>query len=145
MARPIKKSIDYFSFDADFFDDNKIKYLKSKYGANGIFLYIYLLTLIYRESGYYIIIDEDSSLLIAEFTRISVETLHEMINYMISKKLFKEFVLSSKERVLTSERIQKNYMAAVKSRGKKLKVKVSEYIWLLPAEATEEYIQIVKN
>lgn len=145
MARPIKRSIDYFSFDSDFFDDSKIKYLKSKYGAEGIFLYIYLLTQIYRECGYYIVIDEDRKLLISEFTHLSIEDVQDMIDYMILKNLFKEFEITSSAKILTSERVQKNYMAAVKSRGRQIKVKVNEYIWLIPQEGTADYIQIVKN
>ena len=43
MARPIKKGLEYFPFDVGFFSDKKVKILKSRYGADGIVIYQYLL------------------------------------------------------------------------------------------------------
>ena len=53
MARPKRDGLLYFSLDTDFFyADRRIRALKSRFGSDGIVLYIYLLTEIYRE-GYY--------------------------------------------------------------------------------------------
>lgn len=44
MARPMKNGLTYFPFDVDFFTDKKIKRLRAKYGADGIAVYMYLLS-----------------------------------------------------------------------------------------------------
>ena len=58
MARHKKRGIEYFSLDCNFFSNRKIKILKSRYGADGITIFIYLLCEIYK-NGYYIIVDDD--------------------------------------------------------------------------------------
>ena len=58
MARPIKKGLSYFPFDVDIFKEVKIRILMANYGANGVLLYIYLLTAVYN-NGYYIKCNED--------------------------------------------------------------------------------------
>lgn len=142
MARPIKKGIDYFSFDTDFFEDPKIKRLKHMHGSLGIILYINILTRLYRECGYYIIIEEDILIDIAEYFKTSVEDIEMIIDYAVSIGLFKETELLNKVTVLTSERIQRSYQASVKVRGKKNKIKVVRSIWMLSESETEEYIEI---
>ena len=145
MARPIKRSIDYFSFDTVFFEDEKIKLLKARHGADGVLLYIYLITYCYREKGYYCIVDEDSMLLISDAIKIEPGNVGLMIEFMIDKNLFNVLRITESKMILTSERIQKNYMAAVKSRGKKVRVKVDGYIWRLSAEQTEEYMEVIRR
>ena len=142
MARPIKKGINYFSFDTDFFEDPKIKKLKHKYNSFGITLYINLLTRIYRECGYYIILEEDILIDIAEYLKTDIENIQGAIRYMTDIKLFNEKVITKNILVLTSERIQRTYQASVKSRGKKNPVKVNKMIWLLDEKQTEDYIHI---
>ena len=65
MARPRKRGLDYFPFDVTFFSDKKIRILKSRFGADGIEIYIYLLCEIYKE-GYFIHLDNDYEYIIAE-------------------------------------------------------------------------------
>ena len=36
LARPRKDGLDYFPLDVDLFEDDKIKILKARYGADGI-------------------------------------------------------------------------------------------------------------
>lgn len=142
MARPIKKSIDFFSFDTDFFEDDKIKKLRIRYRANGLIIYLHLICHTYKENGYFLFIDEDIILELADLFNISIEEIKEIINYCESISLFKKIELLKNNYVLTSERIQKNYMLAVKTRAKKIPVVVDPRAWILSREETEDYIVI---
>lgn len=55
MARPKLKGLLYFPLDIDFFEDNSIRIVRARYKSDGVIIYLYLLTQIYRE-GYYITI-----------------------------------------------------------------------------------------
>ncbi|MBR4892603.1 MAG: DUF4373 domain-containing protein [Clostridia bacterium] len=143
MARPIKKGIDYFSFDVDFFEDTRIKKLRSKYKTLGIVTYIFLLTKIYKEQGYYIFIDDDQIFDIADSIREDAEVIKEIIDYMATLNLLIKKEISKSIYCLTSERIQKTYQASVKARGKKSPVKINGKIWILLKEDTEDYIEII--
>ncbi len=48
MARPFKEGLDYFPLDVDFLDDKKVKLIKAEFGAKGILVLIYLLTLVIK-------------------------------------------------------------------------------------------------
>ncbi|MBQ3349153.1 MAG: DUF4373 domain-containing protein [Thermoguttaceae bacterium] len=52
MARPTKQGLDYFSFDVDFFDDEKIVAISDEYGCKGEVIIIRLLCAIYRNGAY---------------------------------------------------------------------------------------------
>ena len=44
LARPRKDGLDYFPLDADFFEDEKIKILKARYGADGTYsIYLFIM------------------------------------------------------------------------------------------------------
>ena len=58
MARPKLKGLLYFPLDIDFFEDNSIRIVRARYKSDGVIIYLYLLTQIYRE-GYYITTDDD--------------------------------------------------------------------------------------
>lgn len=143
MARPIKKGIDYFSFDVDFFEDTRIKKLRSRYKTLGLITYIFVLTKIYKEHGYYILIDEEQVFDISDSLREEFNAVKEIIDYIISIKLLLKKEISQNIYFLTSERVQKTYQASVRLRGKKSPIKVKEQIWILPEEETEDYISII--
>ena len=142
MARPFKKSLDYFSFDTDFFDSLKIKKLRNKFNSRGIIIYLYLVSYCYKENGYYLIIDEDLEINICDYFRISPDEFKEIFNFILDIGLFEKLDITKNFIVITSERIQKNFQAGVKSRAKKNPVKVNKYIWLVAEDETEEYINI---
>lgn len=58
MARPIKKSLDYFPKDVNFYDDDKIIDLLEEYGPLGLTIYDVVITLVYK-NGYYLEIPVD--------------------------------------------------------------------------------------
>ena len=143
MARPIKKGIDYFSFDTDFFtNDRKIKKLRLKYNSLGIIVYIYLITQAYKEYGYYLIYDEDIHTDIIDLLGCQEKELTDIINYLIDIKLLTSLEIARDIKILTSERIQRTYQASVKVRGHKTKVIVNKEIWLLSEEETPDYMKI---
>ena len=142
MARPIRRGIDYFSFDTDFFEDNKIKKLRIRYGGIGITIFIYILTQVYREKGYFKICDEDFILELADFFKLEYDKIKEIIDYMGNINLLKFTELTKSEFCITSERIQRNYQESVKTRAKKNKIRVTGLIWLLSPEETQDYITV---
>ena len=111
MARQTKRGLDYFSHDVTMFNDPKIKIIKAKHGLIGYAIYIRLLELIYDEHGYYINIDEDFNILFVDDNNIDLNVYINVLNDCIERGLFCSKIYK-KYNVLTSERIQKNYMDA---------------------------------
>lgn len=137
MARPQKKGFDYFSFDVDFFDDKDIKILKSRYGVDGIIVYIYLLCFIYRKNGYYAVFHEDDQDIMAGDLNMSTEKIGQILNFLLGRSLFNDTLFQS-DKVLTSARIQRQYQEVVKKRKKT--VEVIGKFWVLKKEETESFI-----
>ena len=140
MARPIKKGLDYFPFDVGFFSDKKIKILKSRYGADGIVIYQYLLCEIYKENGYYLIVDDDLEYIISDDLNMEINKVKQVLNFLLERSLFENTLFQS-DKVLTSTGIQKRYQEAVKSKAKKKAIIIEKY-WLLNEEETAAYIKV---
>ena len=141
MARPIKKGLDYFPFDVDFFSDRKIKRLRAKFGTDGLAVYIYLLCEIYR-SGYYININDDLILDISDEVNISDNLTRHIIDFLLSRSLFND-TLAKSDKVLTAESVQRRYQEARK--GSKREVEVEAGYWLLKADETYSFIKVRIN
>lgn len=111
-----KSGLDYFSFDIDFFNDEKIEFISAKFGIKGEIIIIKLLCKIYR-NGYYLKWGEDECLLFSR--KIGEGITVELINEVI-KELFKRDFLNQdmfeKYQILTSRGIQKRYLEATKRR-----------------------------
>lgn len=109
MGAPLKVGISYFPMDTDFFSDPKIKLLISKYKADGIAAYLYVIVTAYDEHGYYLPYDEDNMLLLSGTTGIEYGKVNEIIEFMCGKKLF-----NAKQKevngILTNVRMQKVYI-----------------------------------
>lgn len=125
MARQPKRGLDYFSHDTDLFNDPKIKVIKAKHGLIGYAVYLRLLELIYNEHGYYIPIDDDFNILFVDDNNISIDAYMNVLNDCINRDLFNK-KLYDKYCILTSARIQKNYLAATERRSSV--DMISEYI-----------------
>lgn len=139
MARQKKQGIDYFSFDCDFFSDRKIKILKSRYGADGITIYIYLLCEIYR-NGYYIIVDDDFYYIVSDDLNMNCDKVKQVLTFLLERSMFDKQLFQS-DAVLTSTGIQKRFQLAVKARAKKNPIKVDRF-WLLEKDETEPFIKV---
>jgi len=116
MARPNKIGLDYFSFDADFFNDPKIKLLMAKY-KRGVEVYLKILTWGYKEHGYFLPADEDTLLILSGELNITEELITEIIEFMTIKNLFSD-TLYSKYKILTCKRMQLNYLSGTEKRTK---------------------------
>lgn len=138
LARPRKDGLDYFPLDVDLFEDDKIKILKARYGADGIILYLYLLCRIYRQ-GYYMQVNEDFEYIISEDLKMSPDKVKQVLTFLLSRSLFDNTLFQS-DAVLTSAGIQKRFQLAVKERAKKNPIKTGRY-WLLKKEETEPFIK----
>lgn len=142
MARPKKDGVNYFPFDTDFFSDDKIRMLKARYGADGITMYIYLLTRIYSDKGYYLEwYGEDSDCLVAETLNMSSDKVGQIKAYLLKRSLFDDTLFKSAE-VLSSKGIQRRYQQAIKGRAAKNPVNVRGDLWLLEEDETESFIKV---
>lgn len=145
MARQKKDGLHYFSFDTDFFyADKRIKRLHSRYGNNGLILYIYLLTEIYR-NGYYARWDED---LIDDAMGLNLKEgfIEQVMKFFVDRGLIvkKEIKASNNpDTIITSPGIQRRYQEAVKSL--KRDVYVNGEIWLLDESETAACIKVTQN
>lgn len=145
MARQKKDGLHYFSFDTDFFyADKRIKRLHSRYGNNGLILYIYLLTEIYR-NGYYARWDED---LIDDAMGLNLKEgfIEQVMKFFVDRGLIvkKEIKASNNpDTIITSPGIQRRYQEAVKSL--KRDVYVNGEIWLLDKSETAACIKVTQN
>ena len=137
MARPIKKGLDYFSFDVSFFEDKKVKVLKSRYGADGIIVYIYLLTMIYKEDGYYMAFDKDTEYVVSDDLNMNYKKIGQILNFLLERSLFSDTLFKS-DKVLTSEGIQKRFQEAKK--GSKKPIEVDKRFWILSKNDTQSHI-----
>ena len=115
MARQIKTGIDYFSHDVDMLQDKKIKIIKAKHGLVGYAVYLRLLEELYRENGYYLTIDDDFNILFADDNNLDFDVYISILNDCIIKELF-DSQLYEKYSILTSKRIQENYISATERR-----------------------------
>lgn len=143
MGRPRKTGIDYFPFDVDFFSDKKIKILKSRFGVDGITVYLYLLCEIYR-NGYYIEYDDDYTYIIADDLGMSGEKVKQVLSYLLERSLLTSILLLPVT-VITSHGIQCRFQEAVKGRAAKSGVEVDKQIWLLNEQETLPFIKYTQN
>jgi hypothetical protein len=139
MARPLKKGLAYFPFDVDFFSDRKIKVLLGKYGADGITVYLYILTEIYRENGYYLKKDKDFYYLASADLKMSSDKIEQIVVFLCERSMFDKQLFVSDD-VLTAQSIQRRFQEAVSERGKKNSVEVFRKYWLLEEKETESFI-----
>ena len=145
MARQKQDGLHYFPFDTDFFyADKRIKRLHSRYGNNGLILYIYLLTEIYRK-GYYIRWDED---LIEDAMGLNLTEgfIEQVMTFFIDRGLMVKIQINAPnnpDTIITSPGIQKRYQEAVKSLRRD--VFVDADIWLLDERETAAFIKFTQK
>ena len=143
MARPRKRGIDYFPFDVDFFSDKKIRILKSRFGADGIAIYLYLLCEIYK-NGYYIQIDDDYEYIIADDLSMSNEKVKQVLKFLLERSLLDSKLFQS-DTIITSRGIQCRFQEAIKTRASKSEIEVESKYWLLSENETQPFIKFTLN
>ncbi|MCZ2397099.1 MAG: DUF4373 domain-containing protein, partial [Chitinophagales bacterium] len=120
MARKSETGIEYFPMNSDIVHNPKIKLVVAEFGSKltwAVLLPLYCK--IYREKGYWIDwYDEDSKLLFAQDEcKVELTAMNELVAGCIRRSLFDKRVYEMFG-VLTSDRIQENYLIA-KRRNKR--------------------------
>lgn len=112
----MKRGLDFFSFDVDFFEDEKIQYISARFGIKGEVCAIRLLTRLYR-NGYFLKWDEDSPYLFAKVAgkEFSPGLVKGIVDELVRRGFFDESLLHSFG-ILTSHGIQKRYFKACERR-----------------------------
>ena len=96
MARTIKKGLDYFPFDVDFFQDIRIRKLIKYQGGKAITVYALLLCNIYR-NGYYAEWDKELPFIISEQSGYTEAYIQEVIDCCLSIGLLSKDLLDSRK------------------------------------------------
>lgn len=117
MARPIKDGVDYFPIDTDFYIDDKVRLLRSEFGAKGMYLLNYILCEIYKKSGYFMKWDESKCYLVSDGAGCgcSPTFVDEFIKGCVRCQFFDERVFEAYG-VITSAGIQRRYIRMVLNR-----------------------------
>lgn len=127
MGRAKKKGLDYFPVDVSLMENVGVRVLTSRYGAEGFYLYMYLMCRLHQ-GGYYLNISEDFISCAALDVRVDEGAVTEIIELMCKKGLFDEGLFSA-HGILTSRAIQQTYLEVKCKRGRGTEV-IGKY-WLL--------------
>ena len=108
--------LDYFSFNVDFFDDDKLALIEGEFGIKGAYIAIRLLCKIYKE-GYYYQWGDDECLLFSRKVGagIASDLVKEVVKGLVKRSFFDKGVFE-RFQILTSRGIQSRYFEAVKRR-----------------------------
>ena len=137
MSRTQSQGLDYVPLDVDFFSDKKIRILKSRYGADGVAIYLFILCQIYRE-GYYTRVDEDFIFVISDELHVSSDTVQQVLAFLLKRSMFDEQLFKS-DAVLTSDGIQERWQKAIATRAAKTHIEVCDY-WILKKSDTKPFV-----
>ena len=139
MARPYKKGVDYFPLDVDIMRDPKLIEPKLKHGYLAFCVYIALLTMIYKNEGYYVDYSKKievlwgvSDLLQGKY-QPEVGKIEEVVEDLVACGLFSRDHFDSK--ILTSKRLQATYYSATADRTS---IDIDWDIWCLSEEEMSE-------
>lgn len=117
MARKPKTGLDYFPFDVNFFDDDKIQFLSARFGHKGEIITIRLLCRIYKDKGYFTKWSQDESLLFAKRVGFDHSLVNDVVNELLKRDFLSEDIFKSFG-ILTSKGIQERYEEATERRSK---------------------------
>jgi hypothetical protein len=137
MARPLKQGVEYFPLDVHI--DNKLKFIKIKYGLEGYGIIICLLQHIYSLS-YWCSVTDDDLLLLSDELKVDFILLNEVIQEAVNRDFFNK-ELYKKHQILTSKGIQKRYKEIVKRR-KDVEI-IEEYLVIDNNFGVNEYNNLV--
>lgn len=138
MARPQKMGLEYFPLDVDFLNDRKFRNCKQKYGYLAPLVYLALLSLIYKDKGYYIEYSDRTKADVLWDIQASlqgkhcpdIQTLADVIDTLVADGLFAADLYHDVS-VLTSKRLQRTYYSATVDRTG---IAINKAIWLLSIE-----------
>ena len=132
MAAPGKKGLDYFSFSVDLLNDPKLRRPKMQYGYLAPMVYISLLSLLYRDKGYYIDYSDKDAIIWYVLGDLqgkycpNPETVAEVITALVACGLFSDDLFQRE--IISSKRAQCTFYSATVTRKT---VDIDGSIWLL--------------
>lgn len=135
MARPEKSGLDYFPVDVDIISERKLRKVKMKYGYLGFCVYFSLLTLIYKDKGYYLDYSDKDIVVWDILDHLQgkyqpyAETIADVIEDLVACGLFSGDHFNSK--ILTSKRVQETYYKATVDRKS---IDIDDKIWMLSVD-----------
>ena len=134
MARKIEAGIDYYPCNTDHITHRKIKLLFAKFNSDGVWIYECLKCEIYRVKGYYLSVAEpDDMILFAQETcKKDFDLVNKVIQKCVDLDLFDKGMFD-RFQILTSDRIQENYLGATNRRLHGVKM-VRDYLLVSPSE-----------
>jgi hypothetical protein len=115
MARPKKQGLDYFPFDCDFFQDEKVVAIAGEFGLKGEIAIVKLLCAVYRNGYFYQWSDMAKAKLLHELPGVNADLLDQIVSRLVRWGFFDKDLFDSSS-VLTSQGIQKRYFEAAKYR-----------------------------
>lgn len=121
MARKTETGIEYFPVNTDIIHSGKIKLVVAECGSSNTWPVLFTLYCkIYREKGYWTDwMNEDNKLLFAQDEcKIELSIVEKVVDACIKRSLFNKELFDAYG-ILTSDRIQENYLVA-KSRNKEV-------------------------
>ncbi len=117
MARPQKYKLDYFPFDVDYLQDEKVVAISREYELKGEVTIIRLLCAIYR-NGYFIEWTEMLQIkMLCDMPGMSASLLAQIVERLVKWGFFDASLFNSSQ-ILTSRGIQKRYFAITRGRKK---------------------------
>jgi len=118
MARPIKKGLDYFPLDVDFFTDDKVEIIVGQFGLQAENIILRLFSKIYRENGFYYTWGSDEQILFGKRFGFTVGTTREIVAGCLKRGIFDNSVFE-RFGVLTSKGIQTRFFEIMKNSKRK--------------------------
>jgi len=120
MANKNKPGIKYFSQDSNHVQNKKVKLLFNEFDSHGPWVWECLKCEIYEKKGYYFDINDPDELMLfaSDVCKKQVSLVKEIINGCVRRGLLDETVFNT-FKVLTSDRIQFNYLDGTREPRKK--------------------------
>ncbi|WP_368251726.1 DUF4373 domain-containing protein [Enterococcus sp. 2201sp1_2201st1_B8_2201SCRN_220225] len=125
MVRPLKQGLDYFPVDVNFLGDVKVRRVRMACGMEAVGILVYLLSLIYRDHGYYEKWDEELCFLTAMELYLTEDVVEKVVAKAAQVGFFDGELLET-QGILTSSGIQARFLAATRKR--KVRRLVKEYV-----------------
>ncbi len=126
MARDVKKGLDYFPMEVDFFNDIKVRKLIRYQSGEALTIYLHLLCNIYKQ-GYYMLWDDDLPFVISEQTGSKEGRIAEVLKCCLSIGLFDQKIFND-HKIITSKGIQQRFAFILKSLKRKFEIKAFSLI-----------------
>lgn len=143
MARPMKDGVDYFPKNTDFYQDDKVRLLRARFGPKGMYLLDYLLCDIYGKNGYYTEWNENKCFLVSDGAGCGCDSgfVKEFITGCLQCSFFDERVFNAFG-VLTSAGIQRRYVRMFNGRDE---IQIYKEYWLLDKDNKKDIPTSVLN